>query len=352
MRKRIWVTLILLSLLFDINIYLNNLVQIIVVSCVIVMWLQIRMYAVMVVLFAIVYALLSIAGAYLGAGSFVFYAGLAIVMMLIQFLAGPKIVEWSMKVKYVSETENPKLHRMVEALAREAKISKPKIGICETSLPNAFAFGRWESDSRVCVTRGLLKLLDDDELRAVLGHEISHIKNRDVLVITLISVIPMIAWYLAWSFMFSGGRDRDSGNGIAIGIAAFGIYIVTNLLVLYVSRIREYYADKGSVALGSRPNHLASALFKLVYGSAKTSKDDLKQVEGMKAFFASDPSRAASEIRELKELDKDMSGHIDVDELRAVRQKRLLVSRSGKMMEMLSTHPNMLKRIHALAEME
>ncbi len=352
MRKRIWVTLILLSLLFDINIYLNNLVQIIVVSCVIVMWLQIRMYAVMVVLFAIVYALLSIAGAYLGAGSFVFYAGLAIVMMLIQFLAGPKIVEWSMKVKYVSETENPKLHRMVEALAREAKISKPKIGICETSLPNAFAFGRWESDSRVCVTRGLLKLLDDDELRAVLGHEISHIKNRDVLVITLISVIPMIAWYLAWSFMFSGGRDRDSGNGIAIGIAAFGIYIITNLLVLYVSRIREYYADKGSVALGSRPNHLASALFKLVYGSAKTSKDDLKQVEGMKAFFASDPSRAASEIRELKELDKDMSGHIDVDELRAVRQKRLLVSRSGKMMEMLSTHPNMLKRIHALAELE
>jgi len=257
-----------------------------------------------------------------------------------------------MKVKYVSETENPKLHRMVEALAREAKIPKPRIGITETNLPNAFAFGRWKSDSRVCVTRGILDLLDDDELRAVLGHEISHIKNRDVLVITLISVIPMIAWYLAWSFMFSGGRDRDSGNGIAIGIAAFGIYLLTNLLVLYASRVREYYADRGSVALGSRPNHLASALFKLVYGSAKTSKDDLKQVEGMKAFFVSDPSRASSEIRELKELDKDMSGHIDVDELRSVRRKKLSVSRSGKMMEMLSTHPNMLKRIHALAEME
>ncbi|MCK4808367.1 MAG: M48 family metalloprotease [Candidatus Aenigmarchaeota archaeon] len=316
------------------------------------MWLQIRMYMVMAVLFAIVYALLSMAGAYMGVGGFVFYAGLATVMMLIQFLAGPKIVEWSMKVKYVSETENPKLHRMVEALAREAKIPKPRIGITETNLPNAFAFGRWKSDSRVCVTRGILNLLDDDELRAVLGHEISHIKNRDVLVITLISVIPMIAWYLAWSFMFSGGRDRDSGNTIAIGLAAFGIYILTNLLVLYASRVREYYADRGSVALGSRPNHLASALFKLVYGSAKTSKDDLKQIEGMKAFFASDPSRASSEIRELKELDKDMSGHIDVDELRSVRRKKLSVSRSGKMMEMLSTHPNMLKRIHALAEME
>ncbi len=316
------------------------------------MLLQLKMYAVMAVLFAIVYALLSIAGAYMGVGSFVFYAGLATVMMLIQFLAGPKIVEWSMKVKYVSETENPKLHRMVEALAREAKIPKPRIGISETNLPNAFAFGRWKSDSRVCVTRGILNILDDDELRAVLGHEMSHIKNRDVLVITLISVIPMIAWYLAWSFMFSGGRDRDSGNGFVIGLAAFGIYILTNLLVLYASRVREYYADRGSVALGSRPNHLASALYKLVYGSAKTSKQELKHFEGMKAFFASDPSRAASEIRELKELDKDMSGDIDSDELRAVRRKKISVSRSGKMMEMLSTHPNMLKRIHALAEME
>ncbi|MEA3229420.1 MAG: zinc metalloprotease HtpX [archaeon] len=310
-----------------------------------------KMYGVVAVLFAVVYALMSLAGMYLGMGSFLFYAGLATFFMVIQFMVGPKIVEWTMKVKYVSESENPKLHRMVEALAREAKIPKPKIGISDSRLPNAFAFGRWKSDSRVCVTRGILELLSDDELRAVLGHEISHIKNRDVLVITLISVIPMIAWHLAWSFMFSGG-DNEHGSGFMIGIAAFGIYLFTNVLVLYVSRIREYYADRGSVALGSRPDHLASALYKLVYGTARVSKGDLKQVEGMKAFFASDPSRAYSEIRELKELDKDMSGDIDSDELRAVRRKKISMSRSEKFMEMMSTHPNMLKRIHALSMME
>ncbi|NOQ56408.1 MAG: M48 family metalloprotease [Nanohaloarchaea archaeon] len=316
------------------------------------MLLQIKMYMVMAVLFGIVYSLVSVAGMYLGMGTFMFYAILATVFMFVQFMVGPKVVEWSMKVKYVSQSENPKLHRMVDELARQANIPKPRIGISENNLPNAFAFGRWKSDSRVCVTRGILNLLDDDELRAVLGHEISHIQHRDVLVITVISVIPMIAWHLAWSFMFSGGRDREGGNTIVLGIAAFGIYILTNLVVLYASRVREYYADRGSVALGSRPNHLASALYKLVYGSAKTSKDDLKKIEGMKAFFASDPSRATSDMRELKELDKDMSGDIDSSELRAVRGRKMSVSRSGKMMEMLSTHPNMLKRIHALSMME
>ncbi|MBW6461592.1 MAG: M48 family metalloprotease [DPANN group archaeon] len=316
------------------------------------MWLQIKMYMVMAALFAVVYSLVSVAGMYLGMGTFVFYALLATFFMFVQFMVGPKVVEWSMKIKYVTQSENPKLHRMVDELARQANIPKPRIGVSDNSLPNAFAFGRWKSDSRVCVTKGILNLLDDDELRAVLGHEISHIKNRDVLVITLISVIPMIAWHIAWSFMFSGGRNREGGNTIALGIAAFGIYIFTNLLVLYASRVREYYADRGSVALGSRPNHLASALYKLVYGSAKISKDDLKKVEGMKAFFASDPSRAFSDMRELKELDKDMSGDIDASELRAIRGRKMAVSRSNKMMEMLSTHPNMLKRIHALSEME
>ena len=313
------------------------------------MMLQLKMFAVMTALFAIVYALLTLAGAYLGVGGFVFYAVLATVMMLVQFMIGPKIVEWSMKVKYVSEAENPKLHKMVAELARQAKIPKPRVGVCASSLPNAFAFGRWMSDSRVCVTKGLLNLLNDDELRAVLGHEMSHIKNRDVLVITLISVIPMIAWYLAWSFMFSGGRDR--GNGIFLGIAAFGIYLLTNLIVLYASRVREYYADRGSVKLGSRPHHLASALFKLVYGGAKVSKNELRHMEGMKAFFASDPSRASSEFRDLSKLDKDMSGDIDMDELLAVRKKKVSLTRADKMMEMFSTHPNMAKRIQALAEM-
>ncbi|MBW6451445.1 MAG: M48 family metalloprotease [DPANN group archaeon] len=314
------------------------------------MWLQLKMYGVMTVLFAILYTLMTLAGAYLGIGNFVFYAVLATVMMFVQYMIGPKIVEWSMKIKYVSKTENPELHKMVEELSKKAGIPKPKVGISNMNIPNAFAFGRWMTDSRVCVTNGILELLSEDELRAVIGHEISHIKNRDVLVITLISVVPMIAWYLAWNFMFSG--DRDRGNTIAIGIAAFGIYLLTNLIVLYASRVREYYADLGSVELGNKPTALASALFKLVYGSARVSKAELKHVEGMKAFFANDPSRASRELTELKLVDTDGSGDIDERELRAIRNRKVSITQSDKFMELMSTHPNMVKRIHMLSLMK
>ncbi len=313
--------------------------------------LKTKMFLIMSALFAIVYALVSVAGWYLGLGNFAFYAIFATVLMFVQYMLGPKIVNWSMKVKYVSKTEEPKLHQMIEDLARKAKIPKPRIGISETQMPNAFAFGRWMKDGRVCVTRGILSALNEDELRAVLAHEISHLKNRDVLTITIISVIPMIAWHLAWSFMWSGGGRENRGNAIAIGLAAFGIYIITNLLVLYASRVREYYADRGSVALGSKPSHLASALFKLVYGAAKTPKSELKKMEGMKAFFASDPSRAGRELKELKAIDTDLSGDIDENELQAVRVKKVAIKNTDKMMELLSTHPNMLKRIKALSQM-
>ncbi len=315
------------------------------------MWLKLRLYLVMTLLFGIIYVLFAIAGNMLGlGGTFYFYAILASVMMFIQYLIGPKMVEWSMGVKYVNEAQAPALHKMVAELARDAKIPKPRIGIAATNLPNAFAFGRWASDGRVCVTEGILNLLNEKELRAVLAHEISHLKHRDVVVITMISVIPMICWHIAWSFMFSGGRDR--GNQVLIGIMAMVIYFISNLLVLYVSRIREYYADEGAVSLGNPPHHLASALYKLVYGSARFSKDSFKQVEGMKAFFASDPSRASYEIRELSQLDLDGSGTIDQNELMVLRSRPIKVSVTDKFMEMFSTHPNMLKRIQRLSSLK
>jgi len=315
------------------------------------MWLRMRLYLVMTLLFGILYVLFAIAGNMLGmGGTFYFYAILASVMMFIQYMIGPKMVDWSMHVKYVNEAQAPALHKMVTELARDAKIPKPRIGIAATNLPNAFAFGRWASDGRVCVTEGIMNLLSEKELRAVLAHEISHLKNRDVVVITMISVIPMICWYIAWSFMFSGGRDR--GNQVVIGIAAMVIYFISNLLVLYVSRIREYYADEGAVSLGNSPHHMASALYKLVYGSARLPKDTLKQVEGMKAFFASDPSRASYEIKELSQLDLDRSGTIDQNELMALRSRPIKVSGTDKFMEMFSTHPNMLKRIQRLSSLK
>jgi heat shock protein HtpX len=148
--------------------------------------------------------------------------------------------------------------------------------------------------------------------------------------------------------MFSGGRER--GNAVFIGIFAFVMYMVTNLLVLYASRIREYYADERSIKLGNAPHALASALYKLVYGSARVNKEELKHIEGLKAFFVNDPSRALTEIRELSQVDRDRSGSIDQHELMMLSTKKVKVGTSDKFMELMSTHPNMVKRVHRLSK--
>jgi len=313
--------------------------------------LKIRMFLATALLFAVIYAVMSMIGASMGVSNFSFYLILSLVMMLIQYMIGPKIVEWSMRVRYIGDNEYPELRRMVSELATKAGIHTPRIGIAEVAVPNAFAFGRSIKDGRICVTRGILDLLDDSELRAVLGHEMSHIKNRDVLTITLLSVIPMILYRIAWQLLFYNRRGRDSGaNTALIGIAAFVFYFLTNLLVLYASRIREYFADRGSMDLGNRPSDLASALYKLVYGSARMPKEAIKDVEGMKAFFANDPSRALKELKDLRDLDIDRSGKIDPGEMIALQDKTVNIGFGDRLMEMMSTHPNMLKRIKRLSE--
>jgi heat shock protein HtpX len=314
--------------------------------------LKMRMWLLTAILFAIVYAIVSMIGYSMGVSNFYFYLVFSLVLMLVQYLIGPKIVEWSMKVRYLKEGENPELQKMVKDLAAAAKIPTPRIGVAQVAIPNAFAFGRTIRDGRICVTDGIMGLLSPNELRAVIGHEMSHLKNRDVLTITLLSVIPMIMYRIAWQFLFYGGRrDRNSsGNTALVGIVAFLFYFVTNLLVLYASRVREYFADKGSIDLGNKPADLASALYKLVYGSARMPKEAIKDVEGMKAFFANDPSRANEEFKELSQLDLDRSGTISSYELSALQNKKMKLGVGDKLFELLSTHPNMLKRIKRLSE--
>lgn len=313
------------------------------------MWLRMRLYLLLAAMFAIIYAVIAVLARSMGISGGLFYVLLACGMLFVQYMLGPVIIQHTMGVRYLSESDAPELHAMVGDLARTADIPVPRVGVSEASVPNAFAFGRGRNDGRVCVTRGLLNLLDREELRAVLGHEMSHLKNRDVLTITMLSVVPMVLWFLAWSFMFSRRRSQD--NTALIGIGAFLLYFITNLLVLYGSRIREYYADRGSVSLGNHPDRLASALYKLVYGSARLGKEELKRVEGCRAFFASDPSRASTEFRELRELDGDLSGTIDAEELSAIRTQKIRLSGADRWMEIFSTHPNMLKRIKRLSEL-
>jgi len=314
------------------------------------LFLKLRMWLLLAILFAIVYAIIVMIGASLGITNFYFYLVLSLAMMFIQYMIGPKIVEWTMRVRYIKREEYPHLYQMVGDLATRAQIPMPKIGIAQIPLPNAFAFGRTTRDGRVCVTEGILKLLNEDELKAVLGHELSHLKNRDVLTITLLSVIPMIMYRIAWQFLFYGRRrEGRGGNTALIGLAALIFYFITNLLVLYASRIREYFADRGSVLLGNSPSSLASSLYKLVYGSARMNKESLREVEGLKAFFVNDPSQALNEIKELRQLDLDKSGTIEPLELEQLRTKSIRLSFADRLLEALSTHPNMLKRIKQLS---
>ena len=311
--------------------------------------LNLRLFIATALLFALLYVIITLIGSYLGYGRPLTFGIFVLVWAFVQYMIGPKMVEMSMGVRYVSEAEAPKLHQMVEDLAARANIKKPKIGISETSIPNAFAFGKSKKDGHICVTRGILNILDENELKAVLGHEMSHIRHRDMVVMTFLSVVPLIFYWIAISTLFSDG-DRDSGTAL-IGIGAIVAYFIGNLIVLFVSRVREYYADEGSVELGNQPNYLASALYKLVYGSARVSKDELKKVEGLKAFFVNDISDARNEIDDLRSMDLDRDGSISESELAQIKYTKTNVKTADKIMEIFSTHPNMVKRIKRLSEL-
>lgn len=317
------------------------------------MWLKTRMYLLVAVLFGILYGVIVGVGTWLGIGGVVPYLILAFVFLGIQYLIGPLLVAWTMKVKWVSEKEAPELHQMVAELAESAHLPKPKVGISEINIPNAFAFGRTQRDGRVCVTRGILNILNKDELKAVLGHEMSHLKHRDMAVITLLSAIPMVLYYLAFSLMWGGtvSNRRQGGNYAAlIGFGAFFLYFITNLLVLYGSRIREYYADAGSVQLGNQPHQLATALYKLTYNDAcYKGKAELKKIETAKAFLVNDPSWAWYEVQELSQIDRGKKGVISYDDLADLRQKQIRLSFGQKLAELFTTHPNMLKRVRQLS---
>jgi len=320
------------------------------------MWLQTRMYLLIAVMFGILYGVLVALGSWMGWGGTLTYVIMAVVIIGIQYLISPSIVGLTMRIRWVSEIEEPELHRMVSDLARQAGLPKPRVGVAEIALPNAFAFGRSQKDGRICVTRGLLSILNPDELRAVLGHEMSHIKHRDMAIITMLSVIPMVLYWIAWTTMWSGafGR-RDSREGganitVLIGLIAFILYFITNLLIYYGSRIREYYADKGSVELGNKPHQLASALYKLVYSDARyKGREEMKRVEGMKAFFLNDPSHAYEEIRTLSEIDVNRDGRITEEDMLLLRQKKIKLGAGALLAELFMTHPNTLKRIHILS---
>lgn len=219
-------------------------------------------------------------------------------MALFQYFMSDKLVLMTTGARVVTPQQEPRLHAMIERLAAMGDIPKPKkVAIMETHVPNAFATGRNPKNAVVAVTRGLLDRLNDKEIEAVLGHELSHIKNRDVMVMTWASIIVIMAGYLLqmlfWMSMFGGfgnGRDRREANQaalvmLAVYVGTIVIYFVSQLLILALSRYREYAADRGGAILTGAPLQLASALQKISSDMYRIPEQDLRQVEHASAFF-------------------------------------------------------------------
>jgi len=224
---------------------------------------------------------------YLGIG----YIPLAIIasaMILAQWYFSDKIVLWTSGAKIVSKDDYPKLHEIIERLASKNGIPKPKVAVVNTQVPNAFATGKSPKSSLVAVTSGILNLLDDDELEAVIGHELTHIRSRDILVLTLASVFSTVAWYLA-QFGFFGGiqsRNRDSaGTTVIVIVVAVVTWIVSFLIIRAISRYREYAADRGGAAMTGNPDKLADALLKISGKMNNIPTKEIERVQKLNAFF-------------------------------------------------------------------
>lgn len=253
-------------------------------------------FAILGILYVVFLSILN----YLGVG-YIPLAVIASVMILAQWFFSDKIVLWSSGARIVSREEYPRLHEIVERLSTNNGLPKPKVAMVNSNVPNAFATGKSPKSSLVAVTRGLLDLLDDDELEAVLGHELTHVRSRDVLVLTLASIFSTVAWYLM-QFGFYGGlqaRNRNSaGSGVIVLVVAIVTWLVSFLMIRAISRYREYSADRGGAIMTGKPDKLATALLKISGKIKVIPPNELKNVQKLNAFFIV-PALSANSIANL-----------------------------------------------------
>ena len=236
-----------------------------------------------------------------------------------QFFFSDKLALYSMGAREVDPDEYPELHRKVERLAQQADLPKPKIAVADSRTPNAFATGRSQDNAAVAVTTGIMNLLDDEELEGVLAHELAHIKNRDVMVMTIASFLSTIAFLVVrWGWLFTGGRDRGGQQQVPVFVAillSLVVWVISFLLIRALSRYREFAADRGGASITGRPSALATALMKIDSGMEKVPSEDLRGQSEMNAFF-------------------------------------IIPIRSGFIGRLFSTHPSTEKRIERLRDLE
>jgi heat shock protein HtpX len=248
----------------------------------------------------------------------VFLAGLS----LSQLFLSDKLALAAMGAKVTTPAEAPGLHSMIERLCIQADLPKPRIAVAQSHVPNAFAMGRSQKSATVCATTAIIETLEPHELEGVIAHELTHVKNRDVMIMTIASFFASVAamitqFGLFFGGGFGGGDDDDSGPAIIVVLlASFVVYIVSYFLMLALSRYREFGADRGAALITGRPSALASALLKLNGAMQRVPDQDLRQAERMNAFFIV-PTSVKSSVHTL-----------------------------------FMTHPPMEKRIEALQRME
>ena len=224
-------------------------------------------------------------------GSAVAIALFAAVLFAVQFFASDKIALRAMGAREVSPAEAPELHAMIDRLCIQADIPKPKIAVADTQMPNAFAMGRSQKNSTVCATTGILNLLSPSELEGVMAHEITHIVNRDVAIMTLASFFASIASTIVqFGFLFGGGysnsdNDDDNPSFMVVILVSVAVYIVSFLLMQMLSRYREFAADRGAAVITGRPSALSSALLKISGAMERTPTQDLRAAGELNAFF-------------------------------------------------------------------
>jgi heat shock protein HtpX len=206
----------------------------------------------------------------------------------VNLFASDKLALAAMGGRVVTPQEAPQLHAMIERLCVQADLPKPKVAVANTSMPNAFALGRSPKSATVCATTGIMELLSPAELEGVMAHELTHVANRDVMVMTLASFFATIAAYIVQFGFFFGGSSSDDDDGpgfIVLLLASMAVYVVSFFLMQALSRYREFAADRGAALVTGRPSALARALVKISSGMHRIPEKDLRAASELNAFF-------------------------------------------------------------------
>ncbi len=223
-------------------------------------------------------------------------AGFAVMLVVIggltlaQLFLSDKLALRAMGAREVSPQEAPGLHAMIERLCIQADLPKPKIAVADTQMQNAFAMGRSQKNATVCATTGIMNTLTPAELEGVMAHELAHVKNRDVLIMTIASFFASVsAMILQFGFFFGGGDDDEGPGFLVVLLVSLAVYVISFFLMLALSRYREFSADRGAALVTGRPSALSSALMRISGAMDRVPQQDLRKAESLNAFFIVSP---------------------------------------------------------------